>query len=360
MILRGKLMTAKRQAGFSIIELMIALVLGLVLIGGALQVFISSKRAYNLNEELAWVQDNARFAVGFLAEDIRMAGYYGCASRAGSVANVLNDSDSSWVTDFGKGIFGYDGDDAGFVASTGFPLVNTATLSGLPNSDAFAVHRSDFDNSFQVTGHNTKSAVIDIEGNHPYPNGTVLIVSDCHHSAVFQTTGNQSNKANHNTGNAASPGNCTKGLGVPVTCSTLGVGYAYKDDAFLMRAIGHAYYIDEASNGVPSLYKKSLDTGGITTTAEEMVQGVENMQLQYGVDSNGDSIPDRYLDASDVGTDQWDNNVTSVRITMLLRSQTELASEPQTITYMGTAYTPTDKYVRRVFSTTIKLRNRGV
>ena len=356
-----KNMFSTSQQGFSVVELMIALVLGLVLMGGAIQVFISSKKSYNLNEEMSWIQENARFAVTFMAEDLRMAGYYGCASRASSVANVLNDPENSWVSDFGKGLFGYDGDAATFPAAT-FPRPVTATLPGdVPKPDVFTVHKADLDNSFQVTGHNTKSAVIDIKGSHPYPNGTILVVSDCHHSAVFQTTGNGGNKANHNTGNSASPGNCTKGLGVPVVCSTLGNGYAYKDDAFLMRAIGHAYYIDIASNGVPALFRESLDEGGLTTTAEEMVQGVENMQLQYGVDTDGDSIPDKYLDADEIVDPlEWETDVVTARVTLMLRSLTELASEPQSVSFLGNTYVPTDNYVRRVFSSTVKLRNRGV
>ena len=368
----SNLFSPASQSGFSIVELMIALVLGLVLMGGVIQVFISSKRAYNLNEEMSWIQENARFAVGFMAEDLRMAGYYGCASRSSSVANVLDGADSSWVTDFGKGLYGYDGDDADFPDE--FPQPTTDSLPDtMPLTDVFTIHKADPDNSFQVTAHNPTSAVIDIQGNHPYPTGTILIVSDCHHSAVFQTTGNGTNKVNHNKGNSVSPGNCTKGLGLPVPdpCTANGTGYTYKEDAFIMRAIGHAYYIDIASNGIPSLFRESLDEGGVTTTAEEMVQGVENMQIQYGVDTSvatvsPDFIPDRYKDASEVRVepandiDEWKNGVVTARITMLLRSLTEVASEPQPFTYMGTTYTPTDNYVRRVFSTTVKLRNRGI
>ena len=349
-----------KSQGFSLVELMIAMVLGLVLMGGVIQVFLTTKQAYNLNEEMAWIQENARFSVGFMAEDLRMAGYYGCASRSSSVANVLDDPGASWVTDFGKGIFGYDGDDNNFPTAT-FPRPVTSTLpNSVPKTDVFTIHKADLDNAFQVTGHNSNSAVISVESPHNFTEGTILIVSDCHHSAVFQTTAPQTQKVNHNSGNSVSPGNCTKGLGLRFVCSANGTGYTYGSDAFLMRAIGHAYYIDEASNGVPSLYRESLDTGGSTTTAEEMVQGVENMQIQYGLDKDGDFIPDRYVDADGVAADEWETDVVSARITLLLRSLTELASEPQAFSYLGTSYTPTDKHVRRVYSTTVKLRNRGL
>lgn len=349
-----------RHLGFSIVELMIAMVLGIVLMAGVVQVFITSKQTFNLNEEMNWIQENARYSVGFLAEDIRMAGYYGCASRASSVANVLNNPSSSWVTDFSKGIFGYDGDSASFPAAT-FPRPVTATLPvGLPKTDVFTVHKADLDNAFKVTGHNATSAVIDVQGTHHFGEGTILIVSDCHHTAIFQTTGNQTNKVNHNKGNSVSPGNCTKGLGLPTLCTANGNSYTYKEDAFIMQAIGHAYYVNIAPNGVPALFRETLNTGGVTTTKEELIQGVENLQVQYGLDTDNDGIPNRYVRADQVSAAQWQSNVVSARITMLLRSLTELASAPQVFNYMGANRTPTDRYVRRVFSTTVKLRNRGV
>lgn len=348
------------QRGFSIIELMIAMVLGLVLMAGVLQVFITSKQTFNLNEEMNWIQENARYSVGYLAEDIRMAGYYGCASRASNVVNVLNNPSSSWVTDFNKGIQGYDGN-SGTFPSTTFPRPVTGTLTPeLPKTDVFTVHRGDFDNAFKVSGHNATSAVIDVQGTHQFGEGTILIVSDCRNTAIFQTTGNQTNKVNHNKGNSVSPGNCTKGLGVPRLCTANGNGYTYKDDAFIMQAVGHAYYVDVASNGVPSLFRETLNKGGVTTTKEELIQGVENMQLQYGLDTDGDNIPNRYVRADQITATQWETAVISARLTLLLRSLTELASEPQVFSYMGASYTPTDRYVRRTVTTTVKLRNRGV
>lgn len=351
---------ANNQMGFSIVELMIAMVLGLVLMAGVIQVFITSKQTFNLNEEMNWIQENARYSAGFLAEDLRMAGYYGCASRASSIANVLNNPSSSWVTDFSKGVFGYDGNASSFPSSTfSQPSITNFSPATFPKSDVFTVHKADFDNAFQVTGHNANSAVIDVQGTHAFGQGTILIVSDCNHTAIFQTTGNQTNKVNHNKGNSVSPGNCTKGLGLPVVCSANGTGYTYKDDAFIMQAIGHAYFVAAASNGVPSLFRRTLQSGGTTTVDQELVQGVENLQVMYGVDSDDDGIPNRYLRADQVASADWATRVISVQLTMLLRSMTELASAPQQISYLGVSYTPNDRFVRRVFSTTVKLRNRG-
>lgn len=352
----------KLQKGFSLIELMIAMVLGLVLMAGVIQVFITSKQTFNLNEEMNLIQDNARHAIGFMAEDVRMAGYFGCASRAGSVVNVLKNAGSNWYSDFTKGLQGYDGDAATFPAAW-FPRPQTSTLPAtMPRTDVFTVHRADLENELKIIGHVPDSAVIDIKGTHDLPTGTILVASDCHHTAIFQNTGNQKNKINHNTGASVSPGNCTKklSLNVPVICSQLAADYVFKPGSSVMRAMAHAYYVNIAPNGVPSLYRSVLNAGGLSLTAEEMIQGVENMQVEYGLDNNADGIPNRYVLASQVSAAQWEADVVSMRVTLLLRSLTELASEPQSFSYLGVAYTPTDRYVRRVFSTTVKLRNRGV
>ncbi len=68
------------QTGLSLIEIMIALLIGAFLIGGVLQIFISSKQTYRMQQNLSRLQENGRFAMGFLAADIRMAGYWGCLS----------------------------------------------------------------------------------------------------------------------------------------------------------------------------------------------------------------------------------------------------------------------------------------
>ena len=68
------------QTGMTLIEIMIALLIGAFLLGGVLQIFINSKQTYRMQENLSRLQENGRFAMEFLARDIRMAGYWGCIS----------------------------------------------------------------------------------------------------------------------------------------------------------------------------------------------------------------------------------------------------------------------------------------
>jgi type IV pilus assembly protein PilW len=121
---------------------------------------------------------------------------------------------------------------------------------------------------------------------------------------------------------------------------------------------------DTATN-LPSLFRRSLSSTGIAGTAEELVEGVENMQILYGENTNNDSnnTADRFVPADNV-TD-WDA-VVSVRITLLVMSlEDNLVSVAQPYTYNGVVYNggtgngaaPPDKRLRRVFTTTINLRN---
>ena len=75
------------QRGFTLIELMIAMLIGVFLMGGVIQIFLSAKQAYRLQENLSRLQENGRFAMDFITKDVRMAGFAGCASKI-SVNNI--------------------------------------------------------------------------------------------------------------------------------------------------------------------------------------------------------------------------------------------------------------------------------
>jgi type IV pilus assembly protein PilW len=70
----------RAQLGVTVIELMVALLLGLLLTGGAIQVFVSNRATYGFNEGFARVQENGRFALDTLSYHARLAGYLGCLS----------------------------------------------------------------------------------------------------------------------------------------------------------------------------------------------------------------------------------------------------------------------------------------
>lgn len=349
----------RAEQGLSLIELLIGMTLGLLLMGGALHVFINSKQSFSFSTESTTLQESARYIMEIIASDIRMAGYFGCGSQTIAVTLNPTTGDDAWAYEFDKGMVGYDGDDTDYPDA--FPVAARPTLASgsLPNSDAFTILRANTDGDvLKVTGHNTSSAVIDVDPSHSYEDGHILVISDCDHAAVFQTTGGNTIKLGHNPGNSETPGNCTKGLGLPVVCTALGNAYQYGGDAFVMEVVAHAYFVDTATNGIPALYRRSI-RGGLDATSsldetEELAQGVEGIQLIYGEDTDNDDVANRYVDASDVS--DW-SKVTSVRIQVLMRSISAVTTEPVDFRYAGSSYTPTDRFLRKEFATTIDIRN---
>jgi type IV pilus assembly protein PilW len=123
-----------------------------------------------------------------------------------------------------------------------------------------------------------------------------------------------------------------------------------------MEVLSHAYYVDTATNNIPSIYRQEI-TGGVSSATEELSQGIENIQAFFGIDTDADKIANQYLIASSV-TD-W-TQVVSVRIHVLARSISQTATQATPFRYLGNTWTPTDRYLRKEFISTVKIRNRGI
>ncbi|MEJ2115386.1 MAG: prepilin-type N-terminal cleavage/methylation domain-containing protein [Gammaproteobacteria bacterium] len=205
------------QLGFTIIELMIAMVLGLLLTTGIINVYLTTKDTYNLSENLSRLQESARFAMGYLTQDARMAGFLPCRTTA-NFANTLN-STESFLDFFNQSIIGYEGGVSSF--PSGFPSVGTSPGDRVAGTDAVVILRGD-DEIYKITHHNPVSAEFKINDLHTLSDGDVALVCDGTSSAIFQLT--NVNTANvtivHNTG-TATPGNCSKFLGGNGDCSDL-------------------------------------------------------------------------------------------------------------------------------------------
>ena len=110
----------QRVGGFSLIELMTALLLSMLLIAAAVSVFVSNKRVYGATEGLGRIQESARMAFELMSRDIREAGGNPCDVRM-KMVNVLADAANWWATFDGvtqTGIFGYEGNFPGSTAGT--------------------------------------------------------------------------------------------------------------------------------------------------------------------------------------------------------------------------------------------------
>jgi type IV pilus assembly protein PilW len=228
-----------KQSGFSLVEIMIALLIGLFLLGGILQIFSASQQTYRMQRNLSRLQENGRFALDFITHDIRMAGNWGC-------------------------------------------LIGTNT---------------DITNNIGVT---------------PVDNGTDTIAI----KAAFE---------------------------VPPTIRCL--SSVTTDPTYLDPSSTIAYKIYTLPNANPTLYKTTNGIWG------PLIEGIENMQILYGIDSDGDYAANYYVPAFANMT-----QVVSVRISLLVVTLDDhLTTQLMTLTFNGIPYT--DYKIRRVFNVTIALRN---
>jgi len=312
----------KQIRGFSLIELMVALSISLVLMLGVTNIMISTKRSYNVQNDMGLLLENGRFAIEIINNDLRMAGFFGCSgqtpagviSLAGSDNNGANDSD---------------------VILTSFVDANQNAFS-VVHAPPTALNASPLQQgqaNFTVT---TRGELYV---------GDTVIASDCGSSTNY-------------TVNALDDTTVTLNSGLDKTYDNNN-GQSY--GAQLRRLVTHRYFIASSTNGF-SLFRDNnpIDDPLDTSNAEELVDGVENMQIRYGEDTNGDGVIDQYFNSDNV-TDM--QNVLATRITLLLNTITERSDrEPDSDTYAldpeSSAYDPSDDHLRRTtFTTTVKLRN---
>lgn len=324
----------RRSRGFSLIELMIAMVLGLIVIAGAGSVFMASSRTYQTNTALSEVQSNARISFELLARDLRMAGQNDCNNN-GRVANVLNNQATAWYANWGNALHGYASTQADPAVATG-----SGVGERVAGTDSVQILGSGT-TGLSVQKHNPTSATFFLnQTTTSLKPGDIIVVCDQDHTALTQITNyNSSNKTIVHNNGTGSPGNCSKGLGWPTTCTTNGNTYTFPPNSIIATLVASDWYIGNNPVGGRSLYKISMiNSAGVPTTqAQEMVRNVQNMTIKYHQTSSND-----YLDAAAVTN--W-AVVDSVQVTLQIESTDKRA---------GMNYTP----ITRNFTTTATIRNR--
>ncbi|MCX7178162.1 MAG: PilW family protein [Proteobacteria bacterium] len=332
--------SSRKMRGFSLIELMIALVLGLVVVAAAIAVFLSSKDSYRTNLALGQVQENARIAFELLARDLRQAGITGCGNF-GRVANVLNNGTNAagtvdWYADFGNAVRGYDG-------GTTDPSVTSGTASAqrVEASSSITLIGAAMA-SVSVAAYNSGSYGFTLTGTNPgIQAGDLVIVCDPDHAVMAQVTSITGGALVVNTG-TTTPGNCSRGLGFPTQCTTSGNSYSFGVNSLLSAVSAADWYIGNNPLGGRSLYRRTAVTtaGNPTPTSQEMVRNVTDLQISYHVTGATGFV----TAASVAAASNW-LNVDAVRIVLTLQG-----SEQAT----GTNGQP----ITRQLSATVNLRNR--
>lgn len=330
-----------RQKGFSIVEFMIAITLGMLLIATVGQIYLSNRTSNIIQEGLARLQENGRYAHYMLANDLRMAGYHGCGQQSQMEVTNLVPSQPN-LSEFDTPLKGYDGNGSTF--SPALPSYLTALADN--RSDVLEIRMASNQGvnlREDMTRKNTPILVYDRLGIQA---GEVIMVTDCSVADIFIAGANSNAVAiTHTVSN-----NLSNDLSIP-----------YLTNAQVMRFLYYAYYIKDSgrsnSDGEPiySLYRLN-----ISGTEEEIAEGVERMDVSYGVDTNGDHSIDSYKTAAEVeAANQW-NSVIGVNINLLMATTENVNTKIQSYRYNGATITPSDRKLRREWNIFVTLRNRGL
>jgi type IV pilus assembly protein PilW len=275
---------ARDLAGFTLIELMVALVISSFLLYGAIDVFAEARTAYRSAESTARLQETLRFAMNMLVEDVRLAHYWGRADRAGRIergpsARVTcgGHDVTAWALDFTRGI-------------------------------------------------ETRDEHYDLPcpGADPRASSDVIIVRHANPETTAPDAGAVQIQSNGSGGMVFSSGNRPSD---------------FSPGGEIFDLVINAWYIGNQSRydaNMPALRRRSLVRGVMQD--QEIIAGVDALQVRLGIDTNGDQLVDTYLDSNAVNPER---RIVAVRIR--IEARTEPGSPPQ----------------RAALTRTIMLRNAG-
>ena len=397
--------------GFSLIELMVALAIGSLLVLGLVEVFSASRTAYQLSEGLSRVQENGRFAMDYIQRDFRMGGHMGCvndqarflpenaAGTRSSLASTFLTTTQQETEDYTGGglvpdalrfdlpVQGYEANGTGNgttitlaapaidgTATNWTPQIptalNTALSNRVANSDILVL-RQFSPRGAQVTAFTPgdPSAIIQIDaaqmGNliEEQANPGLFGIADCMSAGVFRATtvaGNLITVTRDGTVNRSAM-----------------AGYeAYvPGQAFVYVAQTIVYYVgmNNSTPRVPALYRlrytMAPGAAAPAVVQEELVEGIESMQLRYGVDSfpGATQRPSGNMGTADVATatTSW-RRVGLVQVGLLARSVDPAATAQRDATAtklsaLGVTFNPAtvaDGRYRTVYENSVAMRNR--
>ena len=325
-----------RQRGISLVELMVAMVIGLVLIAGVIKIFASNKQGYRTHEALSRIQENGRYAMEIMARNIRMAGFMGCGNLDTIEPNVIANNPPSGGLDASTAVRGYEYDGSNWSPS----FNGTAPTGVVAGTDVITVSRGGDCGAYLVGNMLVDNANIQLNPDNTcnFQAGDVVIISDCVSTDIFRAT-SVSLGASKITIAHTNSQNTTNRL-----------SKAYNTDARIYKYTAYDYYIKENAANEPTLYVRE---NGVEP-GSELVEGVENLQFEYGSDTDGDRSADSYAAADSVA--DW-SEIASVRADITLRSLNDnVAVSSKTYIYDGANVT--NKRLRKDMASTIGLRNR--
>lgn len=353
----------KRHGGFSLIEMMIAMVLGLLLISGIITVFAGSKQSAQLNSTMALLQEHGRFALNAIVSDVRMAGFQGCVdSRVNAnIQATMAPTDDYASTSISSSLI--------TVAGTWTPAAPmhftppTDIGKPVPGTHALSVQFGSPETRM-IEPMTTVADDVVISGDLPsiVTTGDLALISNCQAADVFMITQAADGVLQH-----AAIGNKSNNR------LSAAYGKFARERAQVMRFEANIYYIGDTTrtnsdgNAVFALYKQ---TWPYDRDPVEMVEGVSNLKVRLGFRDNSVNENIMYVkpeDSAAVG-----GRIESVEVGLLMQSFDPVASDVDDRVYhlAGDTISPgaagsskenfyeADRRLRLTFHSTVSIRNK--
>jgi len=320
------------QTGISLVEVLVSLVISVFLLAGIVQVYSGNKATFAFTNALAEVQENGRFALDYMSQDLRLANEWGCVPFDSSDTDNINDTlPGSWLG-YDSNIHDFLGEEAIEGTDNDVNGSDTVTIRGGKPGQA-NVESPFFD---------AATSKLTIAATSSFSAGDIVLVTRCGindllidaEADILRVSGTTAMGATQTELDFA--GNKSQ---------------RFENDASIIELQTVTYSIGNSAldANVPVLVRTEFGV------AQELIEGVERMEIWYGIDDDGDQFPNQYVTA--VGADF--QSVVSIRVVLLLHSDDAFVTDaPQPYSINGVQTTPTDRRLRQVFTTTIALRNR--
>jgi len=352
--------------GFSLVELLLALALGLVVVAGIVQLFVGNSQTSAIVGGQARLQENARFAFDFISRAARRAGYFGCGPEPDNIVKGLvgnwnlvpeynvtrsvegheGNADGTWTPN----LTALPGGLAGNVNDSPAGAINIAAITPGTDIIVFRNVQQPGQKLVQILQPDGNPVVTAPGGDPGFGVNDIVMVSDCEQGAVFRVTGLNvvGNEATllHASGagffsNGATVSSPT-GI-VPFTLSFL--GHSYGPEATVSAVESTYFFIapstrqDNRGNTPLALWEKVGRAGPV-----ELIQGVDDLQILYGIDTtlnDGIANPNQYVSFDSVPADV--GQIVAIRASITVNSVDSV--------------TENDNRLQRTFSKTILVRN---
>ncbi len=329
----------KKQSGFTIIEIFIALAIGLALIVGVLSIFVNMRTTSSETSSAGELQENGRFAMTLITDDLLRQNFWGDLSGNLDGGGLISSPDPTAIT---GDCVGEGANNASFPIEVG--AFRTLWGTRVTSADVMGCIDNAKLGSDLIQ---LKRAIADTELN-PIPPAAPLTIADLENDRYYINS--NANSAAIFAGNAAA-----------IPAVNIGRLWEYQH---------HVYYIREDSHGtntIPVLMQGRLQNDNSAIFFDIMVEGIELLHFMYGVDTTDDGSVNAYISAANMLQNYWDNannvRIVAVKVYILARDiLPDLKYTNDNVYQMGDISFDADgdNFRRLLFSSTVSLNNARV